>query len=281
MNQSTTAPNELERQSAPEGLGHPPRTQPEPMTPPPGYAPPPYHQGYPMQPPYPGYPDPSYHHQSMPPQNGAYYTASQYPQAYPEPRSRYSLARGILCLITMLVIFTTSMSILVWAIYGANIPFFLVESMSVPTFEFKNSTLNAIWEANVTVHNPNKRMKVSFEHIEGRLFYKDILIDVSMVEAIWNLNSQQDRIMTAKFAVPNSGYDSTGAFWYQQIDEDRKKGSIWFNLRFVTMASFNADDFWGRRSPLAIICDNIHVQFPDATGGGKWNGSKQSCFITG
>ncbi|CAK9180772.1 unnamed protein product [Ilex paraguariensis] len=262
-----------------EVMGYPPmRGHPQAVAHP-GYALP--YQGYPPpQPGYPNLPNNNFQYTATPPP--VYYTTSQhYLPTNPEKTSGYTFARFMMFMMIVLIVGMLMMSFVSWIMFGLDIPDFHVESLSVPSFNVTNSTLYANWNTNVTVRNPSSKLEVYFSQVRSTLSYNDNPLGIFMVKP-FQLGKNEETSLEAKFVSPSSYIYSPDSLWVNEMADQRSKGSVFYDMRLNLMVTFKSGSIWTKNVVLKVICKDLEVRFPAATGGGNgaWPGDNQhDCYL--
>ncbi|KAL2481728.1 hydroxyproline-rich glycoprotein family protein [Abeliophyllum distichum] len=193
-----------------------------------------------------------------------------------------TFGRVVLCLMVGLIFGASLLSLLLWVLFGSDVPNFQIQTFSIPSFNLTGSTLKANWAAGLTLINPNHKLDICFEQTESSLVYKNYIIDTSLVDS-FQVEKNQEMTMDIGFSVPafnDEYYNTTGAPWVKDMQEERRKGSLVFEMRIITSATFLAGDFfWRRQTDLKVVCVELKVDFPATTGGGTWNGDKKECML--
>ncbi|KAL2503127.1 hydroxyproline-rich glycoprotein family protein [Forsythia ovata] len=235
---------------------------------------------------YPGYPPPyqdyapPYHGGTSNKYNPAYASSNKLPFPTTEPKESNTFGRVVLCLMVGLIFGASLLSLLLWVLFGSDVPIFEIQTFSIPSFNFTGSTLKASWEAGLNVINPNHKLDISFEQTESSLVYNNYIIDTSLVDS-FQVERDEETTMDTGFFVPafdDEYYNTTGSPWVKDMQEERRKGSLAFELRIITTATFMAGDFWRRQTALKVVCIDLKVDFPATTGGGTWNGDKKNKY---
>lgn len=135
--------------------------------------------GYPPQmmypnAPYSGYPPPPPHHHpynqypyTQPPPANYYYHG--YASPPPDPCSGF--LRGVIAAMIFLIVFSILSSLITWAVLRPEIPVFRVDNMSVSNFSTSAVPFTATWDTNLTVENPNQKLRLYFDKIMGTMFH--------------------------------------------------------------------------------------------------------------
>ncbi|CAI9760887.1 unnamed protein product [Fraxinus pennsylvanica] len=227
--------------------------------------------------------DPPPYRELAPPYHGgpAYTSSNKIPFPTTKPKSSNTFARVMICLTVALIFGVCLLSLILWVIFGSDVPHFEVQTFSIPNFNFTQSTLKANWEAGLNLKNPNTKLDISFDQTESSLVYKNFILDTSSIDS-FQVERTEEIHMDTDFFVPASDdifYNTAEAPWVEDMIEERRKGSMVFEVRIITTATFMAGEFWRRQTTLEVACVELKVDFPAPTGGGTWNGDRKDCML--
>ncbi|CAA2993077.1 Hypothetical predicted protein [Olea europaea subsp. europaea] len=202
-----------------------------------------------------------------------------FPTTVPKPSNMF--ARVLLCLTVALIFGACLLGLLLWFLFSSDVPHFEIQTFSIPNFNFTKSALNANWEAGLNLKNPNTKLVISFDQTESSLVYKNFILDTYLFDS-FQVERTEEIHMDTDFFVPASDdtyYNTTEAPWVKDMIEERRKGSMVFEVRIITTATFIAGEFWRRQITLEVACVDLKVDFPAPTGGGTWNGDRKDCML--
>ncbi|GAV57323.1 LEA_2 domain-containing protein [Cephalotus follicularis] len=259
-----------------ELTGQPPSDR-SPPNPPPvvtGYPP---VMGYP--PPYQGYGHANGYNQyphTQPPPAAYDHNVSAY-QAQP-PRGSSGFARGILVALSLLVVFACLSSIVTWIVLRPEIPIFHVDAFSVSGFNASTPRFVANWEANLTVDNPNTRLKVYVQQIQSFIYFDDDEILASSLLDPFSMDTKGKATIFAKTKT-----DGSGQALVEDLSKARDKGTMSFSLRFVVLSTFKSSgssSWWIKHVSMRVYCEDLEVAFVGATGNGALApGKAKDCLV--
>jgi hypothetical protein len=233
--------------------------------------------GYPFVPNGIHYPPPpsgtAYPYQAPPPQpaNPYYYNTNQ-----PYPNQRATLLRRLIAaLIIVTVIFFTILFI-VWLVIRPHLPEFRVTSLSVSSFNASSSSssVSGNWNARFQVYNPNK-LKISYGDIQSSIYYKSEFLSQTRIPPFKQAKKNVTDI--------NAEYGAMGSYIagraVNQINGDKGRGSVSFNLKIVADAVYRVGGFRARRRLLRVFCDDLAVGFSGNGGSGNLTGGARRCKV--
>ncbi|XVE75873.1 hypothetical protein DITRI_Ditri12bG0126600 [Diplodiscus trichospermus] len=258
----------------------PPQPPPQPpnnQSPAYGYPP---AMGYPPQmivypnAPYPGYPHPPHGYNQY--ISAQHPPAPYYNQGYARQQDRCSgFVRGVVVAMIILIVFSCLSSLITWAILRPQIPVFHVDNMSVSNFNTKSTPFTATWDTNLTVENPNHKLRVYFDKIVGYMFYDD---EDSLGSSWLNPIFMDTKTNTSLHAIISANGTAQNAMpiWVaQDMDKDRGTGSVTFALRFRVWATFKSGSWWTRSLVMRVLCEDLKVDFVGASGNGALSPAKR------
>ncbi|GMI71093.1 hypothetical protein HRI_000778600 [Hibiscus trionum] len=246
----------------------PPPSQPPQVFYPPGVMPPNgQFTGYAPLPPghYP-------HAQAQPPP--AFYYGQGYAESPPRSGGFSWPCRCFLIFLIVIILFLVISRIIIWATLLPRFPIFHVDNMSVTNFDAEANPFRAKWDAKVTVENPNKKLDMYLDKVEGFVNYND-KYDVGFT---WKnpmfLESRNKTTMRVVIVTGMSAHYAVPLWIVQDMGRDQKDGAVNFLLKFRVWATLKSRSWsWFRRSlVLYVECDDLNVVFR----GGSKNGTLES-----
>lgn len=250
----------------PQATSYPPATgYPPPMGYPPGqpgYPPPGYH--------YPGYANggyPNYAYSSQAPPV-AYYNNRMYQPARQDGYNPAGFARGFVLGLFLLIFFLFTSNITMWLFLRPELPVFHLDGFSVSNFNASWPTLTADWEANITVRNPNSKIKVYSDQIHNIILYGEDKLCTSVSPPIY-LDIHQSTGDNLKLAANSTDAIMAGKLVVDKMAAERNKGTVNFNLRMGYWTTFKSGTWYVRKVILKVYCEQIKVAFVGASGNGK------------
>ncbi|XP_010555798.1 PREDICTED: protein YLS9-like [Tarenaya hassleriana] len=260
---------------------HRPLAPPHPQ--PPENLPPPYPpvMGYPGNPNYPNGPYNSHYvsYAQAPP-------ASYYPtqQQFPGHRSPDSVSagffRGIITGLIILVIILCLSTVATWLILRPQIPIFAVTHFSVSGFNgTRPDFFTAQWTANLTVENPNAKLKAYFNRIQGFIYHQnsigeDELLTTGFFTPVY-VETKKTAAIGERFSAEKAaekGEQPAVPGWVaeEMRKEKESNGTVSFSLRMFVLVTFKAEGWSARERGLKVLCEKLKVGFE---GGGFGNGA--------
>ncbi|XP_022748418.1 NDR1/HIN1-like protein 10 [Durio zibethinus] len=246
----------------PPAMGYPPQMM-YPNAPHPGYPPPPPH-GY------------NHYPYTQPPP--AFYYSQGYPSSQHDRCSGF--ARGIIAAMILLIVLSCLSSLITWAVLRPQIPVFHVDNMSVSNFNTSSTPFTATWDTNLTLENPNHKLRLYFDRIVGAMFYNE---EDSLGSAWLNpifMDTQTKTTIHAVISANGSAQNAVPIWLAQEMGKDRATGAVSFALRFRVWATFKSGSWWTRSLILRVLCDDLKVNFVGASGNGALSpGNRDDCEV--
>lgn len=223
--------------------------------------------GYPAQPQN-GYP------QQPPPHSNYYYPNHNpyYAPQYQPPRATF-FRRFFAALIAVFIIFGTILFI-VWLVLRPRVPTFTVDSVSVSHLNATASEISATFNIHFTVGNPNHKLHVYYDQVEARVFYKDSLIARNSLQPFDQGTKSQSGLDAELAAL--SAYIGGGLVG--DLNGDRSKGTVEFDVQVLAFVRFKAGGWRARRRFLRVFCDNLPVAMK-SNGAGTLSGGPRRCAV--
>ncbi|KAG6638161.1 hypothetical protein CIPAW_10G016800 [Carya illinoinensis] len=149
------------------------------------------------------------------------------------------------------------------------IPVFYVDKFSVNSFKVSNDVaVTGIWEADITVQNPNHKLKIFFDRIDNYMFYEDEVLTSSSLGGHLYLDTKaQDsfhvRLSRNTTLDENMLPKSTVNAMEQEYGDN---GWVNFSFRMLAWTTLEYGSWWSRLKTMEVLCDNLKVGFVGATG---------------
>ncbi|GLT54228.1 hypothetical protein SLA2020_274450 [Shorea laevis] len=144
-----------------------------------------------------------------------------------------------------------------------------VDTFSVSKFNTSDPDFVANWDANVTVENPNNRLKIYFHKIQSWVAYKDYILSSSLNVESLLLDPERHAVLHVKLSTNNSyEYDDQHVLakkWLEMDQLDRNGGSVSYDLSMMVGSTFKCGWWWTRRSNLKVSCDDLEVRYVGET----------------
>ncbi|KAL8479946.1 hypothetical protein ACS0TY_026259 [Phlomoides rotata] len=238
-----------------------------------------------------GYPAPNGYSANPPPSGTAYpYAAPQQPYYYqnnqyppqnyqydPDSVRRATCLRRIFAFFIGIVVIFGTITFIVWLVLRPQLPEFRVDSVSVSNFSLGNNSLISFTsQVRLTARNPNKKMALTYDHIQAYIFYKaDSLSDTTVPP--FSQDTKNETSFTANFAAAGSFVDNRVM---QGINGERgNNGNVNFNLRMLSTVRFEAKAWRTRKRYLKVFCGDLIVGLSNNVRSGQLTGAPKQCRV--
>lgn len=197
------------------------------------------------------------------------YSSYAYSQARTQSnvRCNSTFVRLVLLTMTIVALLTVSSTVALWFFLRPEAPAFRVDALSVSNFNTTNFDQTANWEANVTVENPNQKLKVSFNEIKSFVDYEDQYLAQSFANPL-SLETKEHLVMNVKLAGNNTIEYVVDQKLVDDMARDRSRGSVIFRMRFLVSCTFRRGSWWKKSRTLKFRCDKLKVEFAGGAGVG-------------
>ncbi|KAK8545025.1 hypothetical protein V6N13_066338 [Hibiscus sabdariffa] len=213
-----------------------------------------------------------------PPPNGyAYAYAHVNPNPHPyyptpppqDPRSTF-LRRLLAAAAVVLIIFGVILFI-IWIVLRPQLPDFSIQSLSLSNFNAVNQRVNATWNAQIQVSNPNKKLSVSYGEVVSSVFHKDYFLSETRIGPFVQ-GTRSAGAVGASYSMVDSFVDGDVV---DEMNKERRAGEMKFNLKVLADVAFRYGGWRGRRRFLTVWCEDVAV----TVSSGKMIGGPQRCKV--
>nr|XP_027066751.1 uncharacterized protein LOC113692532 [Coffea arabica] len=238
------------------------------------YPPPP-----PPQPPYFGYPGaPTESKKHVSPSFNVWYNSRNYaPSGWALPEDDSSKRFGRVMLVTMvtLIVSMCMVSLVIWFLFGTQMPEFDVSSLAVSNLNGNDSVITANWDVNITVFKPDTDLRVDFDSVKASIFYKNYPLAAAAVEPFY---SHGNRLLIIQIRMDNATAPGK-PFLAGEIIENKNGGMMFVSVRLRMEAKFESGSVW-RKETLRVFCEDLKINFSPAGGNGTLaEDSQTQCLI--
>ncbi|KAE8666106.1 hypothetical protein F3Y22_tig00112508pilonHSYRG00018 [Hibiscus syriacus] len=186
-----------------------------------------------------------------------------------------ALAGVIVCLFFMIAVLVI-IDIVYVLFLAPRYPGFYVDSMSVSNFNTETNPLVAKWDTKLTVENPNGRYKLNLDHMAALMFFdddeeEDHDHDLGSTE-MKPIEVAPDNKTNIQLVISTGEH---GKRWVpslilRKMDEDKRKGSVKFELIFTVKVTWKSvgGSLPGRDLTLIVYCEDLKVNFRGNTKNG-------------
>ncbi|KAL1199876.1 NDR1/HIN1-like protein 10 [Cardamine amara subsp. amara] len=255
----------------------PPQSQPPPLQQPQAYPPVMGFPGYHQQAPYPSYPNAPYNHQQYayaqaPP--ASYYGSPYPPQqnpVYQRPASS-GFFRGIFTGLIVLVVLLCISTTITWLILRPQIPDFSLTNFSVSNFNLTEPVLSAQWMANLTIENPNTKLKGYFDRIQGLVYHENAIAEdeflaMSFFPPVF-VETKKSVVIGETLTAGRKEQPQVPSWVGEEMKKEKETGTVTFNLRMAVWVTFKTDGWSARERGLKVFCGKLKVGFEGSSVNG-------------
>ncbi|BFG34834.1 hypothetical protein CerSpe_211080 [Prunus speciosa] len=147
--------------------------------------------------------------------------------------------------------------LVVWLILRPKVPDFQVDSLSLSNFNVCSAlqSMTGTWSVGFIVYNPNKKLSIRYDDVESSIYYSPCFISETRVPPF--AQGTKDRTsVNATFSAANS---FVGAPVARDIDVDRARGRVSFNVKLLARVEFRRGGWRLRRRLLRVLCHGVSV----------------------
>lgn len=192
-----------------------------------------------------------------------------------EDEGSRKFGRVMLVTTVSLIISMCMVSLVIWFLFGTEIPEFTVGSFTVSNLNVTDSMITANWDVNVTVFNPNTDLKVNFSNVMAAIFYKNFPLSISAIEPCY---LQGTRLHDFQIRLDNEKAIGKPRL-VEEINKGKSGGILYLSARMSLGAKFQSNSVW-RKETLRVFCENLKVSFAPTGGNGTLTGdSLTDCLI--
>ncbi|KAF7804236.1 NDR1/HIN1-like protein 10 [Senna tora] len=217
--------------------------------------------------------------------NGAYYGPAIPPAEQPRAHPRYSRRRSCCCclfgffwkLLLALIVIVGIAILVFWLVVRPQGFKYHVSDAKLTQFEYDNNTLRYDLVLNFTARNPNKKLNIYYDRVEGRASYEDNWF--SSTDVITHLNSfrqytKRSDPMSAHFAGQH-----VMVLDQQDLDKfnsDKARGAFDIDLKLKFRIRFRLGDFITGDYKPTVKCD---LNIPLATSNNATGFQSTQCDV--
>lgn len=178
----------------------------------------------------------------------------------------------ILLFLTLTVIIAIA-----WNVMDPHKPHFRVSSISVSNFTVSDSELKGMFEVELNITNPNKKIEMIVDRFSVSVFYGSVGLSGAIVLQPIYLKKSSDQDVKIKFSLRNSSTKSAYKAVSHDLVNDWNKGIVNFDVKMLARIVFEAGIWPSREKFLDIYCGNLDVGFVPIKDMGKLLGIGKEC----
>ncbi|GMI84112.1 hypothetical protein like AT2G27260 [Hibiscus trionum] len=222
-----------------------------------------------------GYPVQNLNGCAPPPTGYAYARVNPIPHPYypaPPPQDpRSTFLRCLLAAVAVFFIIFGTILFIIWLVLRPQLPDFSIQSLSLSNFNAANQRVNATWNAQIQVSNPNKKLYISYGEVVSSVFHKDYLLSETRIGPFVQ-GTRSSGAVGASYSMVDSFVDGEVV---GEMNEERRGGEMKFNLKVLADLAFRYGGWRGRRRFLTVWCDDVAV----TASSGKMTGGPKKCSV--
>ncbi|XVE79175.1 hypothetical protein DITRI_Ditri14bG0036900 [Diplodiscus trichospermus] len=202
-----------------------------------------------------------------------YVNPNPYPY-YPAPRPqnpRPTFFRRLFVAFAIFLIIFGTILLIFWLVLRPRLPDFSLQSLSLSNFNASNERVNATWNAQFQVSNPNKKLAIAYGDFVSSVFYKDNFLTETRIGPFVQ-GTRNVSTVEASYSVVDSFAEGKVV---DAMNGERTRGEIKFNVKVIAEVAFRYGGWSGRRRFLRVWCNDVAL-----TGSsGKMTGGPKKCSL--
>ncbi|KAG6478316.1 hypothetical protein ZIOFF_061752 [Zingiber officinale] len=133
-------------------------------------------------------------------------------------------------------------------VLGPRMPEFTVSSACVTGFNLsaQQQQLSASFDLNLTVHSPNREMRIYYEHVTASVLYASDILSENTLAPFYQ-GTGETTVLRVRLAALGEYVNSDVARGIES-DRGRGDGTVGFNLRVLSLLDFDP----GQRAPVGL-----------------------------
>ncbi|KAI9107606.1 hypothetical protein K1719_021269 [Acacia pycnantha] len=232
-----------------------------------------------------GYPAPSYYQSNggqAPP------SATAYPYSAPPPyqQNQYyhpnssrgffsrSFVRSFIATLICLFVIVGSIFFIVWLVLRPTLPEFRLQSLTLTNFAANSQSVNGTWQAGFLVQNNNKKMTITYQAIEARIFYETLFLRVELLP--FKQETKTETRLNATFSAVNTPVAKRVV---DDLNGNKAGGSIPFNVEVLASTVFRSGAWRLRTRVLKVSCRRVPVGISSNSTSGTLSGGDRQCQV--
>lgn len=196
--------------------------------------------------------------------------------------------RSFLCvqrlMITLVLFFVLIIAVIsiAWLILHPFRPVFTLNSLTISNFTLSNSRVNADYDLELSVKNPNKKVALIIDHFHVYVSYQGKIILSKNWMALVKLEKSSLDSLSTQFPKDLLGY-SVDKKLFNLLSTDLRKRLLNLTLEVKIRTRFTSEIWPTKETRMKVSCNNLNVEFEAAKesvpGTGKLNGGGEQCRV--
>ncbi|XP_047327690.1 NDR1/HIN1-like protein 1 [Impatiens glandulifera] len=203
-------------------------------------------------------------------QNPAYYNPNPYYNTQPYDDHRALFLRRVFTIVVAAFIIAGSIAFIIWLILRPQLPDVRIDSLSVTNLNLSSSPSSSIsgnWDVRFTFRNPNGKITLYYDRIEGYVYYQRVSLSETTVPPFFQ-GKRDESPARATFAASSAFIEKPVS---DGMIEDKGRGAVTFNVRLSTRVQFKAGLWWTRRRFVRVYCGDLRVGFSSNSSSNEGN----------
>lgn len=164
-----------------------------------------------------------------------------------------------------------------WLVLDPHEPHVRVSSLSVSNFSVSDSELRGMYEVELNITNPNKKVQVMVERFSVSVCYGSVGLSRADVMRPIYLEPTSDKVVKVKLSLRDSPTKLAHKVVPHDLVKDWHKGVVNFDVKMLARIVFKAGIWPSKDKLLDIYCGNLDVGFVPIKDTGKLLGVGKDC----
>ncbi|KAG6475503.1 hypothetical protein ZIOFF_064725 [Zingiber officinale] len=173
-------------------------------------------------------------------------------------------------------------AVIIAFVLDPRIPEFTVSSACVTGFNLsaQQQQLSASFDLNLTVHSPNREMRIYYEHVTASVLYASDILSENTLAPFYQ-GTGETTVLRVRLAALGK-YVNSDVVRGIESDRGQGDGTVGFNLRVLSLFRFRSWSESTSWSTLSVYCDDVLIGFGNgtATTGCLLGSAPKKCVLT-
>ncbi|XP_058779686.1 NDR1/HIN1-like protein 1 [Vicia villosa] len=189
------------------------------------------------------------------------------------------LIRRLTWTIVLLFLLLTVIIAIAWSVMDPHKPRFRVSTISVSNFSVSDSDLKGVFEVELNITNPNKKVEIRVDQFYVWVSYSSVGLSRAILPQPIYLKKRSDKGVKIKFSLKNSSITklADNKVLWNDLVKDWSKGIVNFDVKMMARIVYEAGILPSREKFLDIYCGNLDVGFVPIKDTGKLLGIGKDC----
>lgn len=211
-------------------------------------------------------------------------THSSFNGASPPDHSRISLCvRRLMILLVLFFVLIILVISIAWSILHPINPVFTLNSLTISNFTLSNSRVNADYDFDLSVYNPNEKLTLIIDrfHVIVKYHYKKILSE--SWEKLVKLEKTGNQSLKTHLRPKHSSGNRVNKHLFKLLSTDFSRRLLNLTVEVYIRTSFESEIWPTKERRMKVSCNNLNVEFgaseDSVTGTGKLSGGGKQCKV--